>query len=148
MSHTKPTVIDNIEAISTANFDVSPSNLFSKAKLDIKIDMVKPIPAKNPTPKNLVKVSLLGRLIIFVLTNIKAAVIIPSGLPRNKPDMIPIEIGDARFAKDDPEMYRLVLARAKMGIIIKLTGKFSTDSYFVILSIGNNRAIMIPPNVA
>ena len=94
----------NTEAINTANLEVSPSNLFSKARVDINIDMVNPIPAKNPTPKNLVNVISLGKLIIFVFTNKKAAVIIPNGLPMNNPKIIPKESGEARLANEAPEI--------------------------------------------
>ena len=143
-----PIIIERREAINTANFDVSPSNLFSKARVEINIDIVKPIPAKKPTPKNLVNVTFFGRLIIFVFTNRKAADIIPSGFPTNKPNIIAIESGDAKFENEAPEMYKLVFAKAKMGMIMKLTGKLRIDSYRVILSIGSNMAIMMPANVA
>ena len=148
MSQINPITIDSKEAINTANLDVSPSNLFSKASVEIKMDIVKPIPAKKPTPKNRFNVTFFGKLIIFVFTNKKVADIMPSGLPIKRPKMMAIESGDAKLAKEAPEIYKLVFAKAKTGMIIKLTGKLRIDSYRVILFIGSNIAIIMPANVA
>ena len=148
MSQIKPTIIDKSEAIRTANFAVSPSNLFSKASVDIKMDMVKPIPAKKPTPKNLRNVTFFGKLTILVLTNKNVAVIIPRGFPMNRPNIIAIDRGDAKLANEAPEIYKLVLAKAKIGIIMKSTGKLRSDSYRLILLTGSNIAIIIPAKVA
>ena len=110
--------------------------------------MVKPIPAKNPTPKKRVNVKPLGKLIIFVFTSMKAAEIIPSGLPTNNPNMMARESGEARLANDAPEIYKLVFAKANIGIIMKSTGKLRIDSYRVILFMGSSMAIVIPAKVA
>lgn len=140
--------MDNIDANSTANLDVSPFSLSSKASVDIKMDMVNPMPARNPIPKNRVNVTFSGKWIILDFTSKKAAVIMPKGLPINKPKMMAKESGDIKLGTEAPDIYRLVFANAKMGIIRKSTGKLRIDWNRVILLIGSSMAIIIPANVA
>jgi len=47
----------------------------------------------------------------------------PNGLPRNKPKIIPKLSGEVRLVNEEPEMYKLVFANAKMGIIKNPTGR-------------------------
>ena len=62
---------------------------FSKANKVIKIDIVKPIPPKKPTPNTDFQLISLGNLQIPILTAIKVNKNIPIGFPIIRPSAIP-----------------------------------------------------------
>lgn len=70
-----------------AIFATSIASLCSlvKARLEINIDMVKPIPAKSPAPKICHQLMPLGRAVILSFSLIKVIKKIPKGLPKQSP---------------------------------------------------------------
>ena len=85
--------------------------------------MVKPIPPSNPTPIILYQFTPAGSFENFAQTTIRQANPIPIGLPNNKPERIPNDMGSANRVCQSEDIVTAVFAKAKTGNIRKVTGK-------------------------
>ena len=142
-------IIARPEAISTDNFAISWYNLLSgNARLDTKIDIVNPIPARIVTPISTSQFTFVASRTILNLVSRYTARDIPNGFPKNKPKITPIDSGDMSPAIEEEEIIILVLASAKIGIIKKLTGKLILFSKAGILLTGRINASIIPAKEA
>ena len=106
-----------------ANIDIFAMSLFISplnARVVVKIDMVNPIPASEPTPINCFKLVFKGNLAIFSLIIILLKRKIPTGFPITNPTIIPTLIGLLK-AFTLAGISIAVLANTKRGSIIKLT---------------------------
>ena len=106
-----------------ANIDIFAISRFIslvKARVVVKIDIVKPIPASEPTPINCFKFVFKGNLAIFSLIIILLNRKMPTGLPITKPIITPILIGLLKALISAGTMIA-VLANTKRGRIIKFT---------------------------
>ena len=93
LSRTKPIIPARREAIKIAIFELFTKSGSSKASRVIKIDMVKPIPAKNPNPITFFQFSSAGKAHTPIAEPAKTNKKIPSGFPNIRPAIIPIEFG-------------------------------------------------------
>ena len=85
--------MDKIRLAKIEIFAMSRFTSDVKASVAVKIDIVKPIPASEPTPINCFKFVFKGSLAIFSLIIILLKRKIPIGLPITKPIITPILIG-------------------------------------------------------
>ena len=84
-----PNTPEITEPIRIAIFDELTNATSSKANNVMNIDMVKPIPAKNPTPKILLHYMSEGNFASFSFTPMYDMIIIPNGFPITSPAIIP-----------------------------------------------------------
>lgn len=114
---------DKTEAIKIANLASSCRAIsFLKESSAMKIDIVKPIPAKNPVPIICPQLLLNGKLLSPLLMAIRENKLIPNTFPNANPPMIP-KPKLLNNPSTIPALNKiLVLANAKMGIMMKLTG--------------------------
>jgi hypothetical protein len=110
------------EDMSMANFAWLIRATSSKARNEIKIDIVKPIPPKKPTPKMCLQHTFAGNLDHLFRTMNQVNKTIPAGLPRTKPKMIPKSRGLINCVKEKLLIEKAVFASAKTGIINSATG--------------------------
>ena len=94
----------------------------SKASNVMKMDMVKPMPPKNPAPTICLQEISLDNWDRRVFTAKKPARKMPNGLPKNKPAKTPKLLGAARPSNHLPLNDIPVFASAKTGMIMKATG--------------------------
>ena len=87
-----------------------------------KIDIVKPIPAKSPTPKIDFQFKSDGSLQSPKVTAKSAKRKIPKGLPTIRPSAIPKLLFSVNVCEMSPLKTIAVLANANIGKIIKATG--------------------------
>ena len=113
----------NVDACNMAIFDAL-INVTSpvKAKLDIKIDIVKPMPPRSPAPKTCFKFG-----IRYTPSNTakKATSVMTNGLPKTRPIKMPKLLVLLRSCNQHHPMTMFVLAEAKMGSIKKATSLLS-----------------------
>ena len=88
------------EDMSMANFAWLIRATSSKARNEIKIDIVKPIPPKKPTPKMCLQHTFAGNLDHLFRTMNQVNKTIPAGLPTTKPKMIPKSRGLIKCVKE------------------------------------------------
>lgn len=86
------------------------------------MDMVNPIPARSPTPRIWRQVLPSGKELNFNFVQIYDVNRIPTGFPISSPKVIPKPNGAVNPASISFSSVILVLAKAKSGIMIKLTG--------------------------
>ena len=110
------------EAISTETFENWMVSVSLKARLEIKIDMVNPIPAKMPAPVKSFNLIPEGRLPHFSRINKKQNSKIPIGFPITSPNIIPRLLFVVNSLIHPSERIKPVLASAKIGRITKATG--------------------------
>ena len=110
------------EEIKITNFELFMIVSLSKASSVTKIDIVKPIPAKSPTPKIDFQLRSVGSLQSPKVTakNVKAKM--PKGLPTINPTAMPKLLFSANVWEMSPLKTMAVLANAKMGKMINATG--------------------------
>ena len=84
--------------------------------------MVKPMPANTPAPDNCNQFTSSGSLANFNLTAIKHNNKIPNGFPIKRPEIIPRLLFAINVSDKFPLKIIPVLAKAKIGTIIKATG--------------------------
>ena len=143
-----PNSIERKEPSKAEIFAISIVAAFLKARVAIKMDMVKPMPAKSPAPIICRHEVFAGNVPHLHFTVIKQAVKIPNGLPITKPATIPTFKVVLIAPAISPGKSMAVLAKANMGIIIKLTGVCKACSSFASLSVGINNATITPAIVA
>src|SRR5690606_8586364 len=154
VNSTNPTRPETNDPIMIENFasDIircSPE----KDRIAIKIDMVKPIPPKIPTPKICFHCALEGILQTPSFTEIQENNVIPIGLPTNNPRIIPKPSGVVSPSTIPLSNKILVLTNAKTGMIKKLTGlsnicsSFSRGDSFSSGVVGNVKAVSTPAMV-
>lgn len=97
-------------------------------KIAMNMDMVKPIPANNPTPIICLHVLPSGKLLSFNLVQMKEVKRMPTGFPNNKPRLIPSPREFVNPLNISFSKVIFVLANAKSGIIKRLTGLVSACS--------------------
>lgn len=113
---------DKSEEISMTNLELFMMVSFSKANKVTKIDMVKPIPAKKPTPKMDFQFKSVGSLQSPNATAKNVNKKIPKGLPIINPSAIPKLLCSVKICAMLPLKTMAVLAKAKIGKMIKATG--------------------------
>ena len=86
------------------------------------MDMVKPIPANIPAPVICFIEMPVGKLPRLNLISKKQNKTMPIGLPINRPMIIPRLLFVVKSFTQPSESIKQVLAKAKMGRIIKATG--------------------------
>ena len=111
-----------MEARKIPNFACVINSSSVKARVEMNIDMVKPIEASIPKPNSVRRVMALGRVAQRIFTIKKTALIMPIGFPKNKPSVTP----SATWVEKMSERLKLVklipaLAIANIGIIKKVT---------------------------
>ena len=116
--------------------------------MDTNIDIVNPMPARMVTPMKTIQFTFVASRTILNLVRIYTANEIPRGFPTNKPNIIPNEMGGRSPSIEVEEIIMLVLAGAKIGMMMKLTGKLSRFSNAGILLIGRMKASITPAKVA
>ncbi len=122
-SHRKPIVPAVNEASKIAIFEAFIVSKFpTKAKFVIKIDIVKPMPPKSPAPKTCHQFKSSGNLQMPIATATKLSSVMPKGLPKTKPPMMPKLFALVEFCAQSGPMMMPVFARAKIGKITKATG--------------------------
>lgn len=94
----------------------------SKDKIAMNMDIVKPIPANKPTPAICHQLLPSGKALSFKRVQIKDVIKIPIGFPSNSPKVIPSPNEEVNPPIISDSKVILVLAKANMGIMIKLTG--------------------------
>lgn len=87
------------------------------------MDIVKPIPAKNPAPNIWLHELFSGKLDIFNWIKIHENKLIPTILPKNNPTIIPYPKLLNNPSTIPALKVMFVLASAKIGMIKKLTGR-------------------------
>ena len=117
----EPNIAANKLDPKIATFPMSIIAGSEKAKLSIKIDIVKPIPPKIPMAANCIQEDPSGKTANFNLTTNRLNKKIPKGLPTTSPTKIPYTIGGIVPVKRLKSKVTPALARAKRGIIKKLT---------------------------
>ena len=110
------------EEIKIINFELFIIVSLSKASKVTKIDIVKPIPAKSPTPKIDFQFKSDGSLQSPKVTAKSAKIKIPKGLPTIRPSAIPKLLFSVNVCEMSPLKTIAVLANANIGKIIKATG--------------------------
>lgn len=90
----------------------------------MKMDMVKPMPPKKPTPISCFQFISSGSLQTPNITASRLKRNIPKGLPRKSPKKIPQLFGVSILPVNEPWSTIAVLAKANMGKIMKDTGLF------------------------
>ena len=103
-------------------FDSVISSACSYASSVIKIDIVKPMPAKNPIPKTCFHFKPRGNAQIPAETATKLKSKIPNGLPIINPAKIPMLSGSANPDAQAFPNTIAVFANAKIGRITSATG--------------------------
>ena len=88
----------------------------------MKIDIVKPMPAKSPTPKILFQLRSVGSLQSPKVTTKSVNRKIPNGLPTISPTAIPKLLFSVKVCAMSPLKAMAVFANAKMGKMINATG--------------------------
>ena len=121
-SQTIPEMIDKKEPTNAEIFAISMAVELSNARVAIKMDMVKPMPANKPAPIICRQEVLAGSIPHLSCTVIKEAVNMPKGLPINKPAMMPQLRVVLIVAKISAGRTIAVLAKANIGMIRKFTG--------------------------
>ena len=119
---TKPIIAETTDASSTLIFEAAIGSGFSKARLVIKMLIVKPIPPSADMPAMWRQFKPEERDASFVLTATKEVRKIPINFPIMRPAIIPMELGVARLFIMSEGKTIAVLARAKSGSIIKAIG--------------------------
>ena len=114
-----PAVSDEINMTS---FELLMITSLSKASKVIKIDIVNPIPANNPTLKIDFQFKSVGSLLKPNRTARNVATKIPTGLPTINPSAMPRLLGLVNVSMMFPLNKIAVLAKANMGRIINATG--------------------------
>lgn len=126
-----PTIPESPDAIKIANLaSFCMSIWFLKDNKAMKIDIVKPIPAKNPVPIICIQLLPTGNELSFnwIATHEKSPM--PNALPTKSPPKIPNPKLDAKPSTIPSTKVILVLAKAKIGMMRKLTGLWSPCSNF------------------
>ena len=103
-------------------FDICTVAALSKASSVMKIDMVKPIPAKNPVPMMWRQLIESGNLEMPNATAIQVINTTPIGLPSNRPLIIPKLLSEPSPLNQLPDKMIPVLAKAKIGMMMNATG--------------------------
>ena len=88
-----PKIAAMVEAIKIINLASLMYCGSRNANIEMKMDIVNPIPAKIPTPNTRLKLTAVGSSLKPVFTAIKVAKSIPTGFPTTKPKKIPIAKG-------------------------------------------------------
>src|SRR5690606_2830071 len=127
-----------IEVSSTEIFASDTNNGSLNESIEIKIDIVKPIPASIPTPIICIQVLPSGNDAIPNLVHSHDVSNMPIGLPKNKPKNIPNPKGAVNPCTISGCQVILVLANANSGIIKKFTGFIKACSN---LSKGDSTAV-------
>ena len=117
-----PIMPETNDATSIINLALLIKSLSSKAIKVMKMDMVNPIPPKNPIPNNEFQFMSSGNEVNFSLTAKKQNIKIPTVFPNPNPKMMPNEYGFAKLCIQSLPITIAVLLKAKSGIIIKATG--------------------------
>ncbi len=118
-----PKIAEIVEARSIANFDWLTRWTSSNAKNETKIDIVNPMPPRQPAPRICFQQTEDDNLDQPKETTKNENNIIPRGLPSTKPRIIPRSKELEIVAKENFSITKAVLAKAKMGMINKATGK-------------------------
>ena len=117
-----PLIDATSEAASMLIFELVMTAGSEKARLVMKILIVKPMPPKNATPaicRQFKSSEMLASLVFTAKIEKKR---IPRNLPASSPVIMPIEFLFVRLATISLGKTIAVLANAKMGIIINATG--------------------------
>jgi hypothetical protein len=116
-----PSTDANKEAKRIVNFAWLWAMDSVNARLVMKIDMVNPIPPRQPTPSNCNFETPSGIRVIPNALASRTDKNIPKGLPITRPARIPNEIGCRRERLSPPPInWTPAFAKAKIGRIIKL----------------------------
>ena len=110
------------EAHKMMNFEFSITVWFSKASNVIKMDIVKPIPAKKPTPKIPFQFISPGSFAIRNKIAAKLKIIMPKGFPTINPKAIPMLYVSENMLVTSELNTIAVLAKANRGKMKNATG--------------------------
>ena len=110
------------EADKIAIFELLISASSLNASSVINIDIVKPIPPKNPVPVNVFHLMPEGNLQRPMATPVKEKRLIPKGFPINKPAIIPMLLECDNAENISPDNAIQVFAIANKGRIKNATG--------------------------
>jgi len=117
-----PMLPATIEATIIAILESLTGSAVSNAKRVMKIDMVKPMPPRKPTPMMFFHFNSAGSVHHPMATPIKANTTIPNGFPMTRPRIIPTLMEcNKPFPRSFPNVIH-VLANAKSGNITNATG--------------------------
>ena len=116
-----PAIAATNEVIKITAFPIFTICISENARLSIKIDIVKPIPAIIPADRICVQLISPGKSAILSFTDIQLARKIPIGFPVSRPRNIPGTIGSRGGVNRAKSIFTPALASAKMGIIKKVT---------------------------
>ncbi len=105
------------EPNNTASFDSLIKRELSKERLVMKIDIVNPIPATNPTDSNCKILTSSGIFPIFSLSARNENSVIPAALPMKSPSIIPRLSDELNSFIAAESMSIAVFTRAKIGSI-------------------------------
>ena len=147
-NQTNPKMMEKKEPVSAEIFAISMVDELLNARVAIKIDMVKPMPANKPAPKRCRHEVWAGRVPHLSCTVIKEAANIPRGLPINKPAMMPQLSVVLILAVMCSGKTMAVLASAKIGMMKKFTGVCNLCSIAGNFLMGIKNANTTPANVA
>ena len=110
------------EDIRMANLEWSITSGSLKASMVTKMDMVKPIPPKIPTPNNWLQVVPFGFSASFKRIDNQLKKKSPSGFPKTSPRMIPRLAGSSKAAVQSAPIGIAVFTKANKGRMINGTG--------------------------
>jgi hypothetical protein len=119
---TRPITAEIIGAMIIPNLEAVTISEDSKARFVMKIDIVKPIPARQPAPVIHFQLRLSGSIPIPDLTAKYENRQIPAGLPKTRPVIIPKELEEVIFEIISEGIIIAVFARANRGSIKNAAG--------------------------
>ena len=125
LSHKNPIAPATVEAIKIAIFDWVISSGLSNASRAMKIDIVKPMPPRNPTPIICFQFKSSGNLQSPNETDMILKRKIPRGLPTISPTKIPMLFDCVKLDIQSLSMLMQVFAKANNGSIKNATGLWS-----------------------
>ena len=127
-NHRNPMIPEMRDASKIEIFDSVINNGSSYASNVMKIDIVNPIPARNPIPKTWFHFKPNGNVQTPIETARKLNKKTPKGFPIINPAKIPKLPGSAKPVSQPVPKTMAVFAKAKSGRIIKATGLCSQFS--------------------
>ena len=128
--YTYPVIPEIREASRTANLELTITDASSKARRVMKIDIVKPIPARIPAPAICLKFRSEGKFPSPDFIAMKLKIRIPAGFPKDNPAMIP-RLFEENISLYHPEEKIIpVFARANKGSTMNDTGFIKECSSF------------------
>ncbi len=118
----KPIIAANADAIKILNLELFTSEELVKARLLIKMDIVNPMPPRQPIPAIFLQVKPSCKLAKPAFTKIKGIENIPISFPATRPNIMPAELEFDKLPIISVGIIIAVLTKAKMGRIINATG--------------------------